>query len=422
MNKGQALIREEDTMVKCLYEHKPAHKSFDHDSSDFWASVRQLRHKQLHAIERIDENGKHGLLHLVEALLSADNNCVFSPATLYCSLVGLAGVCAGNTRQEILNAVFCENDQMQNINAAVRESVTGDSGSAYFSMGSSLWLNSKIHPKETRLLQLCETLMIDAFVGEMGTLDMDVSIQKWTNANTGNMLKGQVRGIRTASDTAMEMLTTSYFGAKWSCEFSERRTFRGDFHINDHTAVRCSYMKDTEDTDCYQGNRFTAVCKSLGWGLSMWFILPDRGVSIAELIEDGSAPRFLADPSAFKLEEYSVTMCIPKFDIASRMDLRSAMQTMGIYSIFDHEAADFSEITDAPDIFLSKVDHVTRVKVTEEGVEAASLVEMGVACACLPPELKKIEFTLDRPFLFAVSKDDKVPMYVGTVIDPSRSG
>lgn len=407
-------------MVKCLYEHKKMPKSYDPDSPDFWDCEQRLHKKQADAISKMDENSRCGLLRIIQALLPADSNGVFSPSTLYCALLGLAGACAGTSQQEILDAVFCEKDQMQIMNAAVREGVTGDSGASYCSMGSSLWLNNKINIKEKRLLELCEAFEADAFIGEMGTAEMDAAIQMWTNANTGNMLKGHIKAIKTEHDTAMEMLTTSYFKAMWFSKFWDRDTTRGDFYINEDTAVRCSYMKDTEDTKCYVDKKFTAVCKVMEFGHAMWFILPEQGVTIAELVNDTTAMEFVVNPSAFTQEKCRVTMRIPRFEISSKMDIRTAMRAMGIHSVFDPEAANLSEITDEPQIYLSKADHATRVKITEEGVEAAALVEMGWACAGIPPELRKLDFTLDRPFLFAISKNNKVPMYVGAIKDPTK--
>lgn len=407
-------------MVNCIYQHKEVPSSCELGSSELWKYKQQLSKKQLEAISKMDENSHRGLLRIIQALLPADSNGVLSPSTLYCALLGLASVCAGTSQQEILDAVFCEKDQMQIMNAAVREGVTGDSGASYCSMGSSLWLNNKINIKEEQLLELCKAFDADAFIGEMGTAEMDAAIQQWTNASTGNMLKGHIKAIKTEPNTAMEMLTTSYFKAMWFSKFWDRDTTRGDFYINEDTAVRCSYMKDTEDTKCYVGKKFTAVCKVMEFGHAMWFVLPEQGVTIAELVNDTAAMEFAVNPSVFTQEKCRVTMRIPRFEISSKMDIRTAMRAMGIHSVFDPEAANLSEITDEPQIYLSKADHATRVKITEEGVEAAALVEMGWACAGIPPELRKLDFTLDRPFLFAISKNNKVPMYVGTIMDPTK--
>ena len=44
---------------------------------------------------------------------------------------------------------------------------------------------------------------------------------------------------------------------------------------------------------------------------------------------------------------------------------------LGVASIFDSRAANFSEISNEPNLFVSKVAHKAIVKVNEEGSEAA---------------------------------------------------
>ena len=91
---------------------------------------------------------------------------------------------------------------------------------------------------------------------------------------------------------------------------------------------------------------------------------------------------------------------------------------MGIKSVFDEMAADFTPISADPRLYLSKAEHTSRVKITEDGVEAASYVDFGVACAGLPPKIKQMNFKLNRPFIFAISKSGTVPIYIGTVVNP----
>ena len=42
---------------------------------------------------------------------------------------------------------------------------------------------------------------------------------------------------------------------------------------------------------------------------------------------------------------------------------------------------------------------------------------MSMTGAGAPPE-EEIDFTLDRPFLFAITSDDGLPLFVGTVYQP----
>ena len=106
---------------------------------------------------------------------------------------------------------------------------------------------------------------------------------------------------------------------------------------------------------------------------------------------------------------------MPKFDVSSSIALNNTLQELGVQAAFDAQAADFTPLTDVP-AFLSSVRQAARVKVDEEGVEAAAFTEMAVCTASLP--MGEVEMKLDRPFLFAIYDAGGLPLFVGTVLQP----
>lgn len=86
--------------------------------------------------------------------------------------------------------------------------------------------------------------------------------------------------------------------------------------------------------------------------------------------------------------------------------------------LIDATVADFSPMTSkVAEIFLSKADHAARVAIDEEGVTAAAYTVMMMAGAAAPPE-EEMDFVLDRPFLFAITGADGLPLFVGVVNRP----
>ena len=65
---------------------------------------------------------------------------------------------------------------------------------------------------------------------------------------------------------------------------------------------------------------------------------------------------------------------------------------------------------------MASIHQDTRVKIDEEGVAAASYIEIIGAGAAMPPD-EIIDFVLDRPFIFAVTKS-QIPLFAGTVNMP----
>jgi serpin B len=110
-----------------------------------------------------------------------------------------------------------------------------------------------------------------------------------------------------------------------------------------------------------------------------------------------------------------VRWVLPRFDVKADTPLNDLMKELGVKAAFDAQAADFQPLTATP-AFLSSVRQAARVKIDEEGVEAAAFTEMAVCTSSLP--MGEVEMTLDRPFLFAIYDANGLPLFVGTVQIP----
>ena len=74
-------------------------------------------------------------------------------------------------------------------------------------------------------------------------------------------------------------------------------------------------------------------------------------------------------------------------------------------------------ITAAP-LYLSQTQHAARVAVDEEGVVAAAYTLLAEAGCGMPEKLEEVDFILDRPFLFAITGEDSLPLFAGVVAEP----
>ena len=113
-----------------------------------------------------------------------------------------------------------------------------------------------------------------------------------------------------------------------------------------------------------------------------------------------------------------VNLALPKFDTACRCSLLDGLKAMGVKDICDPAKADFSPLLpDAEGTALSAANHAVRVTVDEEGVAAAAYTALALAGAGMPPD-EEIDFTLDRPFLYVITGDQGLPLFIGIVNDP----
>ena len=157
----------------------------------------------------------------------------------------------------------------------------------------------------------------------------------------------------------------------------------------------------------------------------MWFVLPDEGVTVDELLSDKEALDFLYCTDKYKWEkskELFVNKAIPKFDVSSEFDMCEDIKKMGVTDIFDPKKSDFGSMLideDTP-VVLSEVKHAARVVIDEKGCTATAFTAMLMDGMGMPSS-DEIDFVLDRPFLFCITGDSGMPLFVGVVNTPAAN-
>ena len=135
--------------------------------------------------------------------------------------------------------------------------------------------------------------------------------------------------------------------------------------------------------------------------------------------------RLNAEPLEFIYEHYSwenqkfliVNQSIPKFDVVSDYSLIPGLKNLGVTDVFSFEKADFTPLTTDTEVAVTGATHAARVMIDEECCIAASFTVM-VACGAARPPEEKVDFVLDRPFLFVINGQDGQPLFVGIVNQP----
>ena len=86
----------------------------------------------------------------------------------------------------------------------------------------------------------------------------------------------------------------------------------------------------------------------------------------------------------------------------------------GVTDAFDGTKADFTPLTDNGAV-VDSVMQAARVKIDEDGVEAAAYTEIAAADSAMMEIPPTVKMELDRPFLFVIFDNNNVPLFVGTV-------
>ena len=360
-------------------------------------------------------------LRSVPVFLSGENeNPVCSPLNIYMALAMLAECTGGDSRQEILELLHADDlDSLRTQANQVWRAHYCQDGASSCVLANSLWLDTQLPFHEETVSCLAKDYYASVFQCDLGTDSANQLLRQWLNEQTNGLLAEQADNLSMDPQTVLALASTIYYRAKWHSEFSPERNTEEIFHAPGGDVTTTFMNKQLSYGPYYWGDDFGAVSLRLEDGSKMWLILPDEGKTPAEVLASEQATRLVLggwlETGAQK--SLRVNLSLPKFDAASSTGLNEALKELGVSSVFDHLSANFSPITTAENLWLDRVDHAARVKVDEEGVEAAAYTVMAIAGAAMPPE-DEMDFILDRPFLFFITSRDDLPLFAGIVNEP----
>lgn len=346
-------------------------------------------------------------------------NRVFSPLNVYMALAMLAEVTEGESRAQLLETLGCAD--IEALRAEVRqlfETSYSDADELTVLPAASFWLRSGYPYRQEALDRLAKDYYAAAFSGPMGDEAYSQALRDWVNENTNELLKEQADGLSLDKDTMLALVTTLYFKGRWADEFSPERTEQDVFHA-DSGDRNVDFMRRSDSMHYFRGERFGAIRLAMHGGAGMWIVLPDEGTSLQELIDSGELGAFLSDPENAESKEAMVHIRLPRFDVSSDLDLVDVLKQLGVVDVFDGEISDFSPLTVDP-LYVDSVEHAARVKIDEEGCEAAAFTAITVKAAGLIMNEEEVEFTCDRPFFFAVTGSQGQLLFTGAVNEPAE--
>ena len=347
-----------------------------------------------------------------EVILPAGENAVYAPVSLYLSLGMLTELTEGRTKEQVTELLgVSDSEALRQWTQSLWRQLYRDEKDSALRLGNAAFLNEAMTFHKEPLEVLAEDYYASSYGLPMGTSGADKAIAAWLDRQTNDLLTDDTGAIRTEKRDLLRLYNTIYYKAAWQAEFFGGATAEDIFTAADGTEQRADFMHiSIEGEDVARGEGYRRASLYLKDGGRMTFYLPDEGVTVEELLQ---RKNILNEPLAVNDWEVRVNWSVPKFDIHASLELNDALQTLGVTDAFDVSKADFSPLTEQT-AYVESVNQAARVRIDEEGVEAAAYTEVKEAGAAPPRELPEEEMDLDRPFLFAIWKDG-VPLFVGMV-------
>ena len=278
-------------------------------------------------------------------------------------------------------------------------------------INNSLWLNNAENFNEGFVNNAANNFYAHVFNEDFTKAETSEKMSQWVALNTGNTI---TPAIQISPQQIMSIFNTIYFSTQWTDEFDKNKTEEDVFYLYDGDTVNVDYLNSRYDSYRYVvGDNYISSSLSLKDGASMFFVLPDEGVSPRDLLtsaEDINA--IINNDNAYAGE---VTWQIPKFDFNSNIKIAETMKQLGVTSAFD-ENADFSGITDGI-AYIDDILQETHIAIDEKGVTASAFTQIDYAGAMRPDG--RADMILNRPFIFGIEYG-KTLLFIGICDNPAE--
>jgi len=247
-------------------------------------------------------------------------------------------------------------------------------------------------------------------------------INGWCDEKTRGMIPTILERVEPL--TVSYLLNAIYFKAEWASMFEKNGT-REEVFTTPDGETRVPLMHQNVYMNYLRNDQYAAV--SIPYGNGQWMMtvmLPEDGKTtddvISSLAASGWSTDFLKNPLR-EARRYAVDLKLPRFETAFDTDdaggLIELLKGMGIRRAFDGNSAEISNMCENGNLYISMMKQKAKIKVNEEGSEAAAVTIAGVNFTSAggdTQEPPKATFHANRPFVYVIHEQSSgVILFVG---------
>lgn len=350
-------------------------------------------------------------LKILNQFVDGKSNVMISPLSVVYAFAMVANGAEGDTRKEFETAVGADmmgldlylNTYAENFKALSSENLA-------ISLANSIWLSKDMDVKETFLSKNGQSFAAEIYKTPFDQNAVN-AINAWTKDKTLGMIPRILNNL--SEEDKMVLINAVAADAKWKDPFSKDRTYTTDFTEEDGTQRQVQMMQSDDEKYYLHDDHAKGFIKTYDGGLSFAALLPEEGMTTKEYINSLSGEKLLA--MLKNPEKVDVSIRLPRFRSESTLDLKGAMEELGVKQMFTSRA-DFSGISDE-DLMVGDALQKTFISVDEEGTKAAAATMIVLKETSYG---EKEVVVLDRPFVYVIF-DQKtcLPLFIGTFQQPA---
>lgn len=347
-----------------------------------------------------------------------EESAILSPLSITYALGMLNNGATGQTQQEINDVLGFGNAGADAINAFCKKMLT----EAPYLDDTKVMIGNTIFVNEGMGYKLQDEFVAkanDFYNAQPQARDfndgktMD-AINQWASDRTNGMIQ-QILDEKSFDPIAVSyLLNAIYFKGDWTEEFYPQSTTEESFNGGDAVPMmrRAFYSGlDYAENDLYQ-----AVSLSYGLGAyKMTIFLPKEGKTVADVLNQMTDEDW---QSGFK--KYTIDLKLPRFETQTDQDLKEIMSNLGMPTAFNPMSAEIPYLCNA-EVFIKMMKQVAKIKVNEQGSEAAAVTIIGESTASGSSD--RAAFHATRPFLYVITEQSTgVVFFIGQYMGKITAG
>jgi serine protease inhibitor len=242
------------------------------------------------------------------------------------------------------------------------------------------------------------------------------------NAWVSEVTKGMIPQVVSPEDLEQAVTALAnaiYFKGAWTAKFNPALTHDAKFTKADGSKSDVKMMKRTGDYQSAHTNDFDAALLPYGDNkdMRMLVVVPSEGKKLSDFMA-GLSDKKLRTEILAEMSPNNGSVEIPRFESEYSAQLQDALKSdkFGMGPAFAG-GADLSGMVEGGGVQLDKVIHKSKIKVNEEGTEAAAATVVTTTRGAIftpPSQLLRA----DKPFFYMILDKNDVAAFTGTYEGP----
>ena len=353
------------------------------------------------------------------ALDTSNENKIFSPVSIATCFSMLYEGAEGNTKTQLekvfhYSNLFTPKEEIKKM--LLNSAISDKKDDIYLDIAQSLWLIGQDAVKEDYVKTLTDYYFAELFEENLTSYDSLKPLTNWLNVKTNNFLNVQESELTDFVDpnAVMWLFNTVYLKSKWVYAFEEKGNKIEPFTNIDGQESTVVYMRryDKENYFRYYTDDDFEICSiPFKKGMNIQILLPNEGTNYSDIVKSKESIQTLLNWNYLTKKSAHFDLKIPKWDIKQKSNLIGNIAALGAEDLFN-DGCNLKGIREQNDLYISAAQHCARLKIDNNGVEAAAYTGIEGTTKAMPPETPR-RFFVTRPFLYSVTDSYGLPLFVG---------